>query len=373
MEKKVSWLELFYDLLFVAAIAKVTEVLLEVEDGRVSGELFLRFVLIFIPIWWSWVGQTLFINRYGKDFVHQKLIVLFSMVFVAIMSVSLNVDFDRYYPSFLLGYAGIRLFTACQYLLASRSETGERQKVAQFLGRFFLIGVGISLTSVFADGLLRYVLLYLGILFDILLPIFGRKKLKAVPVSQDHLFERFGLFTIILLGEALMNILSLFQKDADSQGLSVALAFSIIMVIWWQYFANLDYNLVKEKSRAGQVLLYGHLFIFMSLSLIISALYLIIEGALDYHFSVVYLFVVTAFYILATWIVFRSYQEAGKGTTFKELLAILIGGFLFASYDFLRPVAASSMLIQVFLIFVAYAFANQSTVKTIKKKQLSKR
>ncbi|WP_430533938.1 low temperature requirement protein A [Listeria rocourtiae] len=71
MLKKVTWLELFFDLLFVGAIASVTHVLLHIEDGVVHGTIFWKFVLMFVPLWWAWGGQTLFINRYGNDLLPQ--------------------------------------------------------------------------------------------------------------------------------------------------------------------------------------------------------------------------------------------------------------------------------------------------------------
>lgn len=66
-EKKVAWLELFCDLLFVAAVAVATHVLLHVEDGHIHIEYLVKFVLIFIPIWWARERQTIFVNRFGKD------------------------------------------------------------------------------------------------------------------------------------------------------------------------------------------------------------------------------------------------------------------------------------------------------------------
>ena len=71
--RKVTWLELFYDLLFVAAVTAATHVLLHVEDGQIHAEYLVKFVLIFIPIWWAWVGQTIFVNRFGKDLFHQRI------------------------------------------------------------------------------------------------------------------------------------------------------------------------------------------------------------------------------------------------------------------------------------------------------------
>ncbi len=63
MEKKVTWLELFYDLLFVAAVAKASHVLLHAEHGVITFEYLMKFVLIFIPVWWhGWVRPYLSIG-----------------------------------------------------------------------------------------------------------------------------------------------------------------------------------------------------------------------------------------------------------------------------------------------------------------------
>jgi low temperature requirement protein LtrA len=62
-----TWLELFYVLLFVATVAVATHVLLHVEDGHIQIEYLVKFVLIFIPIWWARERQTIFVNRFGKD------------------------------------------------------------------------------------------------------------------------------------------------------------------------------------------------------------------------------------------------------------------------------------------------------------------
>lgn len=66
-EKKVAWLELFYDLLFVAMVSVATHVLLHVEDGHIHIKYLVKFVLIFIPIWWVRERQTIFVNCFGKD------------------------------------------------------------------------------------------------------------------------------------------------------------------------------------------------------------------------------------------------------------------------------------------------------------------
>ena len=137
-EKKVTWLELFYDLLFVAAVAGATHVLLHVEDGYIHPEYLLKFVLIFIPIWWAWVGQTIFINRFGKDVFHQRLFLILQMFFVLIMTSSLSADFDPYYLSFLIGYIGL---SSCYCYPISRCTADRRgisKKGSTLFGKVFL-------------------------------------------------------------------------------------------------------------------------------------------------------------------------------------------------------------------------------------------
>ena len=82
------------------------------------------------------------------------------MFFVLIMTSSLSADFDPYYLSFLIGYIGLRVVTAIQYLVVQRIEEGARKKAALFLGRYFWIGIVISLLSVFFDSWIRYAVLY---------------------------------------------------------------------------------------------------------------------------------------------------------------------------------------------------------------------
>ena len=163
-EKKVTWLELFYDLLFVAAVTVATHVLLHVEDGHIHAEYLVKFVLIFIPIWWAWVGQIIFVNRFGKDLFHQRIFDL-ANVFVLIMTSSLSADFDPYYLSFnwLYWLKG----RDCNSISCGPAYRRGARKATLFLGRYFWIGIAISLLSVFlilGFDMLCYILGFLSIL-----------------------------------------------------------------------------------------------------------------------------------------------------------------------------------------------------------------
>ena len=149
VEKKVTWLELFYDLLFAAAVSKASHVLIHAHEGQIPLEYLAKFVLIFIPIWWAWVGQTMFINRYGQDIFSHRIFLILQLFFVLIMTASLSVNFDQYYIPFLTGYIGLSGMTAFQYFVVHKKENDHKRITARFLGTLFLIGLVISSFSLF--------------------------------------------------------------------------------------------------------------------------------------------------------------------------------------------------------------------------------
>lgn len=309
-EKKVTWLELFYDLLFVAAVGTATHALLHVEKGYIHPEYFLKFALMFIPIWWSWTGQTLFNNRFGQDLLNQRIFMILQMLFVLIMTSSLSIDFDQYYLPFLIGYIGLRALTAIQYLVVQNSEAGDKKRVALFLGKCFWIGVIISCLSIFFDSWIRYAVLYIGILVDILVPILGRKCLEKIPTNTAHLLERFGLLTLILFGESVVSTLFVLQpQNGDWNSISFSIiSFILIISMWWQYFDNLEKKVNKSIQSTGQTVIYGHLFILMSLSMIAASIKLMFLHEVHYSFILYFVFISAILYFIATTVVFHRYR-----------------------------------------------------------------
>ncbi|WP_282459289.1 low temperature requirement protein A [Bacillus cereus] len=133
------------------------------EHGIIPFEYLLKFVLIFIPIWWAWVGQSLYVNRFGKDCVAQRWFMIIQMLFIILMTASLSVNFDQYYVPFLIGYVGIRFLLLCNIYGLVKQENGSRKKVATYLG-YFLLGIAVSLCSIFLVSWVRYLILYMGFL-----------------------------------------------------------------------------------------------------------------------------------------------------------------------------------------------------------------
>src|SRR5512138_2626694 len=80
--RKVTWLELFFDLVFVAAVAQVAAPLR--DDFSAAG--LVRFTPLFLLIWWAWTGHTVFSTRFDTDDVVQRGLTLVQMFAVAVMA-----------------------------------------------------------------------------------------------------------------------------------------------------------------------------------------------------------------------------------------------------------------------------------------------
>jgi low temperature requirement protein LtrA len=356
-EKKVTWLELFYDLLFVAAVSKASHVLLHVETGTIPLEYLSKFILIFVPIWWAWVGQSVFVNRFGQDIFSHRIFLILQLFFVLIMTASLSVNFDQYYVSFLVGYVGLRAMTAIQYLTVHKNEEADRKSTAWYLGSRFWIGLVISSLSLFFDSWVRYVVLYAGIIVDILLPLIGRKYLVKSPINTHHLLERFSLFTLILLGESVVSILAVLQSSHWTwQSIVFALlTFLLIIAMWWQYFDNVEKKVDKSIETAGQTIIYGHLFIYISLSMIAASIQLLFLEQLNYIFMVCFIFGSVLLYFFSTSLVFHKYRRLQQrlGMFHLALLLGILGVFFAVDLFFLIP---NYLIIgEMMLFFVVYA------------------
>jgi low temperature requirement protein LtrA len=355
--KKVTWLELFYDLLFVAAVSKAGHVLLHVEHDTIPIPYLLKFVLIIVPVWWAWVGQSLFVNRYGEDSVSHRVFLILQLFFSLIMTASLSVEFDEYYLTFLIGYAGLRAMTAIQYLAVSKRESDHRKDTARYLGSRFWIGLIISSLSLFFDSWVRYAVLYAGIVIDMALPLMGRRYLVKTSINTHHLLERFALFTLILLGEILVSILAVLQSSEWTWEsiLFAVLTFLLAIAVWWQYFDNVELKVNKNINTTGQIIIYGHLLIFISLCMLAASIRLLFLDQLDYIYMVTFLFGSVLLYFFSTTLVFHKYRHSDQrlGTSHLALLLGVLTVFIVISFITVLP---SYLLVgEVMLFFALYA------------------
>ena len=108
--RRATWLELFYDLAYVAAVAQLTYLLIEVEGSLVE---YAQFFFLFLTVFISWLGAVVYRNFRGEEEnKFERLITILQMFFALVMSVSLQEAFGVGAVGFVVGYVGTRyLFT----------------------------------------------------------------------------------------------------------------------------------------------------------------------------------------------------------------------------------------------------------------------
>ena len=110
-ERHATWLELFYDLLFAAVVAQLTfELSLDISPFGV-----LSFILLCIPVWWAWVGQSFYATRFDTDDLGHRLFIIAQMFAVAAMAVNVRAGLSSGSAGFALSYAALRFLLVGEY------------------------------------------------------------------------------------------------------------------------------------------------------------------------------------------------------------------------------------------------------------------
>ncbi|WP_169815637.1 low temperature requirement protein A [Nocardia inohanensis] len=200
--RRATWFELFGDLVFVAAVGQITHrVGAHPDAGSVAAASGL-----FVPLWWAWVLYAVHANRADRDNTAHRLLTTFGLTGVVGMAVFAGaVGHDTGMDAgFVLSYLVARAGVAALYGWDARRNPVLRPVFGVFAAVSALTAVG-WLGGLLLDTPWRYVAWGVAMAVELLLPLLAGRRLARVRQDAEHLRERFGLFTIIVLGEAVLG------------------------------------------------------------------------------------------------------------------------------------------------------------------------
>lgn len=235
-ERHASWLELFYDLAFVATIGMLgTELAKDFSLSSLG-----MFLLLFVPVWWCWVGQTFYLSRFDSDDIVHRVLPMAQIFIVVFMGVSVPQAMEGNIGPFFSGYALLRLMLVGQYLYVARQLPAARD-LAQRYSTGFAIGAGLVLIGAWLPPMLFSVtlaLLLVAFATDFYTPFSCPTLTIKLPPDYSHFPERFGLFTIIVLGEGILGALNGLRRETmPPEALaSGVLGLLLFCTLWWIYF-----------------------------------------------------------------------------------------------------------------------------------------
>lgn len=259
-ERHASWLELFCDLVYVLAVSQVAHILSDHAD--LGG--FLKYAALFVPVWWSWVGFTFYADRFETEETAYRVLTFAGMLAVTGFSLTLGGAFSPAGDTaFIVCYVLVRLVLVTMY-----ARSAFYIPLARAFCLPFIAGLGSScmllLISLLFPPPARYAIWALALALELVTPYLNLKAARIFPIDRSHIPERFGLFTIIVLGEAVIATANGAAKvDWNfSTVLAACLGFAMAACIWWINFDFVEDSGLKSGSlRTRFIYLYGHFFI----------------------------------------------------------------------------------------------------------------
>lgn len=257
-EKRVTWVELFFDLVFVVALTQVSGLLHDDHSWAGAG----RALVVFIPIYWAWVGMTMHSNLHDVDRTRARLAVFAVGLCGLFMALALPEAYGSRGLLFGASYWAARLVLGA---LMRRSYRGVGFN--PFTAGAFITGPLLTLGGL-ADGPVRAVLWALAAAVDLFVPFLARRGMARIAYEPSHLPERFGLFLIIALGESVAEtgVVAGRLPTTPDRLAAVAVAFALVCALWWVYFVFAA-GAIRHAVRTAEVAIevirpvlpYGHL------------------------------------------------------------------------------------------------------------------
>ncbi|MGD9995997.1 MAG: low temperature requirement protein A [Ilumatobacteraceae bacterium] len=285
-----SQLELLFDLTFVIAVAGVTEQLARhLAEGDFAGGL-APFLQVFFAIWWAWMNFTWFASSYDTDDVPYRLLTLLQMAGVLVLAAGVRravVDDD--YLAVTVGYLVMRIGLVALWLRAGhedpeRGSTARRYAIGISIAEVgWLVRLALDEAGLLPPGWSRPIFVAL-VVAELAVPRWAERKLPTT-WHPHHMAERYGLFTIILLGESLVATSSgvdavLREGRVSVDLVATALAGLVLLfALWWLYFLGpFGEGLANRRDRSF-LWGYGHYGIFAALAALGAGLHVAVEHA----------------------------------------------------------------------------------------------
>jgi low temperature requirement protein LtrA len=324
-------LELLFDLCFVVAVAQASIALHhQLVDGHLV-EGIVYYLMVFFAIWWAWINFTWFASAYDTDDVLYRLLTFVQIAGVLVIAAGVPRAFDGLdYVTITIGYLIMRIGLIAQWLRAAR-EHGERGRTALR----YAIGVGALqvgwIARLFFPIEVAFVSFLPLVALEMTVPWWAERA-GTTPWHRGHIAERFGLFTIIVLGECVLAATTAIQAAIAAGGISLALvtlavgALVLIGAMWWAYFKHDAAEQRDLQQETAFLWGYGHYVVFAAVAAVgaglnVAADLIHEEGSIGPITAALTVAVPVAIYLVAAWLVNSSGRE---GAVLRPVLLAVV-------------------------------------------------
>jgi len=245
-DRRVSWLELFYDLVYVIAIARITHHF----ALHVSINGFLEYISLFILIFWGWLNGSLYHDLHGNEGLRTRLMTLWQMMIIAALAITIDQSPERRYENITIVLMVMQLYITYLWWAVGFYDRSHRRYnlpyTILYLAALALMALSLAVPHAWLKLIIPLVLIcnYAPPFVSNVLLRRDRMELNL----SSSMVERMGLFTIIVFGEVVLGVVTGISKTGakDFNDLfNFALALSIVFALWWLFFTLIANRKVK--------------------------------------------------------------------------------------------------------------------------------
>ncbi len=264
-DRTVSFLELFYDLVFVVLVAQISHSL----AGHVSWAGVRDFVVVFVMIWFAWLNGTLYHELHGGEDGRSRTYIFAQMALLVVLAIYASHAADDVADGrgFAIVYALLMLLVAYQWQRVMRHDSEEYRPLAlRYVTGMVVLAAAVGATAFLDDAETR-TWVWLAILSVALVggvaQQLGRDTTfdDAMRVTES-MAERFGLFTILVLGEVVVGVADGLSELEDRSALAIVTAVLVLGVgfgFWWNYFDFVGRRQPRDGVPVRVVWMQAHL------------------------------------------------------------------------------------------------------------------
>jgi len=274
--RSVTFLELFYDLVYVVIIAELAHSL-SVDINQSS--LFI-YTGLFIVVWWAWFNGALYHDLHGNNDIKTRIVTFLQMIAVAGMAVFAHSAIGEGSIGFGISYSAFLLIITYLWWRTGVHDPDHRPLSLPY-SLTYLVATGLMIVSLFIEPPTRYYIWLVDLGIILLLPLVFqfagtrnakmKKQIEVASSISSSMVERFGLLTIIVLGEVIVGVVQgVAGHHHVTAGIIITggLGMLVAIGVWWVYF-----DLVSSfKPKRGLLYEAGWLYLHLPLTISIAAI-----------------------------------------------------------------------------------------------------
>jgi low temperature requirement protein LtrA len=265
-------LELLFDLCFVVAVSQAAAELNHGVSADRIGSSVTGYLMVFFAIWWAWMNFTWFASAYDIDDVAYRLLTFVQITGALILAAGVSAAFTHGdFTTITIGYVVMRVAMVAQWLRAAASDPEGRTVALRMALGITVVQVGwvARLFVPHSWGNATFCLLAVA---ELCVPLWGERGGRSTTWHPGHINERYGLFTLIVLGESVAAATIAIQTAVSSSSLSASLigiaggGLILVFGLWWWYFEHSAEEGLRVTRQLAFLWGYAHYAVFASVA-----------------------------------------------------------------------------------------------------------